>query len=130
MPVGSTVFGHREKRYTQFIMKRTQLVRRVLGNFAGELRKTYRQNYSRLVVFGSEARGKARPDSDVDVLVVLKNEKDHWSEFNRVIRLAYEVTFGQGIPVVLSAFVSTEKQYRKGGSPFLTSIKKEGIAVH
>jgi predicted nucleotidyltransferase len=31
----------------------------------------------RLVIYGSQARGEAHPDSDVDVLLILKNEADY-----------------------------------------------------
>lgn len=45
----------------------------VLTRFRAALRKIYGERIERVVLFGSRARGDARPDSDYDVLVFLKD---------------------------------------------------------
>lgn len=45
----------------------------VLTRFRAALDKIYGERIERVVLFGSRARGDARPDSDYDVLVFLKD---------------------------------------------------------
>jgi hypothetical protein len=37
------------------------------------LKKIYGEQLEKIILFGSQARGDARPDSDIDILIVLKN---------------------------------------------------------
>src|SRR5487761_1960297 len=57
----------------------------VLSRFRAALAATYGDRLERAVLFGSRARGDARPDSDYDIAVFIR-EPDGW--FDEVIRLA------------------------------------------
>ncbi len=52
------------------------LVRRLKARLAA----LYGDRLAGVYLYGSHARGEARPDSDVDVLVVLHGEIDWWAE--------------------------------------------------
>lgn len=60
-----------------------------------------RWKISKLILFGSQARGDARPDSDVDLLVEYEPDAD-WSLFD-VARLQEEMAalFGRPVDLVL-----------------------------
>jgi predicted nucleotidyltransferase len=45
----------------------------ILRRFRSALREIYGEQIERVVLFGSRARGDARPDSDYDVAVFLQN---------------------------------------------------------
>ena len=49
----------------------------------------------RVVLFGSRARGTARPNSDVDLLIVVPNGTDRRAVFYRLYRRLWDV----GVPV-------------------------------
>jgi predicted nucleotidyltransferase len=51
----------------------------------------YGNQLERVVLFGSRARGDARPDSDYDVAVFLKALPDRWAELDRLARLRVEM---------------------------------------
>jgi predicted nucleotidyltransferase len=57
----------------------------LLSGFWAGLAETYGDRLERVVLFGSRARGDARPDADYDVAVFIR-EPDRW--FGDVIRLA------------------------------------------
>ena len=58
----------------------------VLLNFRAALEKMYGERIDRVVLYGSQARGDASPDSDYDVAVFLngvENTSDRWAELDR-----------------------------------------------
>ncbi|OGV63120.1 MAG: hypothetical protein A3K19_08395 [Lentisphaerae bacterium RIFOXYB12_FULL_65_16] len=78
--------------------------------------------------FGSRARGNADPESDMDVCVVLERLDEAIDR--RVMRLAWEVGFQNGI--VLSTVTYSRDEFAKGpcaASPLVRTIIREGVAV-
>jgi uncharacterized protein len=94
---------------------RAELTRRVGDRFVGAY------------LFGSRARGEARPDSDVDVLVVLNGAFDYGEMIERTspavldLSLKYET-------VISRAFVSKER-FERECSPFLMNVRREAVAL-
>lgn len=94
--------------------------RRIEQQFPGEL--------IRLVLFGSKARGDATPESDVDVLAVVRSED--WRRGDEIRGIGYELEIAHG--VVLSIQVMSERYYQElkaRGSTFLANMEREGLAV-
>ncbi|MBI5012058.1 MAG: nucleotidyltransferase domain-containing protein, partial [Methylocystis sp.] len=50
----------------------------ILARFRAALARTYGERLERAVLFGSRARGDARPDSDYDVAVFLREQEGFW----------------------------------------------------
>lgn len=102
-----------------------------LGLILAELRTQLEQLYGvrllALLLFGSQARGDAHPDSDIDVLVVLAGEVRPGLEIERsgqavaALSLQYDV-------VISCVFISAER-YRSECSPLLLNVRREGISV-
>jgi len=66
---------------------------------------------SRVILFGSYARGTARSDSDIDFLVVEPAVEDRFAEIFR-LRKAIEAVFGDHVQPV-DLVVTDEAQYRR-----------------
>ena len=75
------------------------LVAATLERYAALLRCEFGRRVDRVVLFGSHARGSARPGSDIDVLVVIRDLTT--DERVRAIDLAYEASrqLGREAPI-------------------------------
>ncbi len=77
-----------------------------------------------VILYGSQARGEARVDSDIDVLVVLPDLEK--GTLDIVFDIAWEVGFEAG--QVISVTPAThEEMDRLTASPFFQAVQKEGI---
>ena len=96
----------------------------ILSRFRAALAETYGDRLERAVLFGSRARGDARPDSDYDIAVFIR-DPDAW--FKEVVRLA---DLGTDILMDTGAVISA-KPFRAGAhkepSPLMKAIRSEGL---
>ncbi len=95
-------------------------------DFVRELKKQYGKKLVQVVIYGSYARGEATSDSDMDVLVVLKEPFDYWKEWKRISDIGYAVTYDKGRMLVMSTLLRSEKDFLEGESILLTNIRREG----
>ena len=79
------------------------------------------------LLFGSRAVGGARPDSDVDVLVVLRGPVDAGEEILRSGEVASSLSLQ--FHVVLSRVFISAEQFCTEQSPLLLNIRREGILL-
>jgi predicted nucleotidyltransferase len=89
------------------------------------LRKIYGPRLKRLILFGSYARGEARLDSDVDLLVVLGGPVRSYEEAKRTSRIATKAAAVGGIP--LSFVHVSEEAFAENRHLLVESVKDEGI---
>lgn len=83
-----------------------------------------------LVLFGSMARGEERPESDIDLLVILKKmtpENEILDKIHHCLAEAIDV-FGNRIAPVLTTPKDFEKAVKKK-DPFFLKILKEGVVI-
>ena len=70
-------------------MKRPHIVRRIL--------ETIHRISPTAILYGSEARGDARPDSDIDVLVLLEGEQRDFALEDAISGALYELELETGV---------------------------------
>jgi len=96
----------------------------------GEIQTLKRQILpnERLVLFGSQARGDAREDSDWDLLVLLNKEKRNFIE--DYDRYAYPFAeLGLKYNTYISAKVYSVKDWETYPSIFRYNVEREGIEI-
>ena len=82
----------------------------------------------RLILFGSQARGDAREDSDWDLLVLL--DKDRRSFIEDYNQYGYPFAeMGLKYNTYISAKIYTVKDWEEHPSLFKCNIKQEGVEI-
>jgi predicted nucleotidyltransferase len=120
--------GKITRRYTAAVAS-TPIRKRALDRFA-EQREILGPKLLELRLFGSEARGDARPDSDLDVLVVVQPDTERTILEDRVIDIAFDVNLEFGLyisPRVVTRGILDHPVWRD--TPFLKNVVRESIPL-
>ena len=104
--------------------------RLALAEFVTRLRQTLSTHLLDVRLFGSEARGEATPESDIDVLIVVQPDADRVRLEDRIIDLAFDVNVAFGVyvsPRVMTAAMLNDPVRRE--TPFLKNVARESLAL-
>ena len=83
---------------------------------------------SRLVLFGSRARGDFRADSDWDLLIVLDKDRISASDYDNITYPFAEL--GWQIGEMINPIIYTKRDWEsKSFSPFYKNVMREGITL-
>ena len=102
----------------------------VLTAFAQGTRRILKSNLSRLIVYGSYARGDYKENSDIDVMILTPLSKEEIEKVeNQIFDLAFDLELEFGI--VINPVLENEAHYRYwlGALPFYDNVEKEGIVI-
>lgn len=102
-------------------------VQEVIKKLKKELLRIYGEQIDSIILYGSHARGDAREDSDIDVLLVLKEEFDYLDMLKRSDNQITSLSLENDV-VISRAFVS-KKAYREKETPFLINVRRDGVTV-
>ena len=83
---------------------------------------------SRLMLFGSRARGDFRPESDWDLLILLNKDRISANDYDTISYPFAEL--GWEIGEMIHPIIYTQSEWeRKSFSPFYKNVMKEGIVL-
>jgi len=106
----------------------TDNIKKILHELKKGLTEIYGNQLKAVYLYGSYARGDAHPpDSDIDVMVVLKDEFNYWEMDKRMSELVAALSLEND--VLISTKLASERQYSSSGMPLYINVRKEGIAV-
>ena len=103
-------------------------IKKITTLLKNQINDLYQNRLSDLVLFGSQARNEAVQGSDIDVLIVLKDEELNVVKELRLINDLISSLSLEFNEVISCVFVS-EKRYLNEKSPLLLNIRKEGVIL-
>ena len=80
---------------------------------------------AKVILFGSQARGDARPDSDVDLLVVFDDDLDRRDRRIGIRRLLHDMPFAKDVLVASTAGI----QNAAAGTA-VAAAARDGVVVY
>lgn len=82
-----------------------------------------------VILYGSHARGQNKKQSDIDLLILIDNDKVSYSDEQRIKYPLYDLEFETGkiiSPLILSR---NDWETRHSITPLYSNIKKEGVQL-
>ncbi len=104
-------------------MTREQLLKEIKAR----LSKAHGNRLFGVVLYGSEARGTAGPDSDIDVLVLLEGPVNYGRDLETNLEVLYPLSFQ--IERRISAKPIDASEYERIECPLYQRAHREGIAI-
>lgn len=105
------------------MMKRVQIVE--------QIRKALRRVApdAKAILYGSEARGDARPDSDIDLLVLVDGNRLTVAEEERIIAPLYDIEIETGVQINARVVLKKMWENLPFRTPFHINVMNEGIVL-
>ena len=100
-------------------------IAQLLQEFRDGLERTYGSRLCGVYLYGSYARGEADTESDVDILVVLKDFAHYGSEVDRTGQLGSDLSLKHGVSI--SQVFMRERDWLQGETPFLANVREEAV---
>lgn len=98
-----------------------ELLRRVKSILAD----TFKDRLRGVILYGSEARGDAELDSDIDLLVLLTGPVDRWADQGACIHALYPLVLELERPIDCKPV--DVRRYQAQELPLFREVKREGI---
>jgi len=99
----------------------------LLKEMGSRLREVYGKRLQGLVLYGSECRGDASADSDIDILVLLEGPVEHLREHQRMLDAMYDLVLEIERPIHLKPV--DYELYQEGEYPLYETAKRDGVLV-
>lgn len=102
--------------------------RQWLDSYRAAIKKQHPGTTCRMLLYGSKARGDDTLESDLDVLLIIKNEASHLKR--EIRRIGYMLAATSDVVPSILAYTEAEWERRKeSGSPFRLAVERDAVPV-
>ena len=109
-------------------MKLTHEEERWLRSYRQTLAQQFPGLVEQVIIFGSKARETATADSDLDILLVIRD--GDWRIKDLVTEPGYELSLGTNVVPSIMVYTQEEwEQYGRDEAPFWQTVTRDGVVV-
>lgn len=99
-------------------------VQSILKELRRQLEALYGDRLVKVILFGSQARGDVRSDSDIDIAILLQGKVDPNVEIDHVVPITAQLSLENDV-LISCVYVSADR-YNSGQTPLLVNLRAEG----
>lgn len=100
----------------------------ILTSFTQKVKQIYGTRLEKIILYGSYARGTQNIDSDIDIMVILKNIELPHEKIGVIGSLITEMK--EQFNVLISMIPVTLQRYSESQRLFYKNVRKEGIVIY
>ena len=108
-----------------------QTMQSLIEQYIAEIKKIYGTHLRKVILFGSYARGDFRPDSDIDIMILLDMSEVALKAYSRQLsHMTYDFNLDNDLDI--KPIVKSEEHFKKWvvNYPFYATINKEGVVLY
>ncbi|HEY9704869.1 MAG TPA: nucleotidyltransferase domain-containing protein [Allocoleopsis sp.] len=99
----------------------------ILTKIRSYLQTIYQDDLTHVILFGSQARGEAKKDSDLDILIVLNHSFHYYQEVHKISQFISDFSLEENI--LISCCFTNREKWETENSAFYRNIRREGIIL-
>ena len=103
----------------------------LIQQYIEEIKKIYGVHLRSIILYGSYARGDFRPDSDVDIMILLDISDLELKEYSQKLSyMTYDFNLDNDLDI--KPIAKSEQHFRKWivNYPFYANVHKEGVVLY
>jgi predicted nucleotidyltransferase len=109
-------------------MKLESSEKRWLKDYRAELERQFPGQVEGLSIYGSKARGEGNAESDLDVLLIVKDKATRMKSKMRQVGYLLAAD-GNAVPSILAYTRQEWDRRARRGSPFRTAVDRDAVSV-
>ena len=109
----------------------SQVLNEILKKYVEDVHKIYGEKLRTIILYGSYARGDFRPDSDIDIMILVDLSDDEIRRKGHMLSdLTFDYNFDHDLEIM--PIVKNRDHFNKWlrAYPFYNSVKNEGVELY
>lgn len=106
-------------------------MRYLIEQYVAEIKKIYGSHLRKVLLYGSYARGDFRPDSDVDIMILLDISDMELKAYSQQLSyMTYDFNLDNDLDI--KPIAKSENHFRRwiANYPFYANVDKEGVVLY